>query len=68
MSYEPGVVETDMQRHARTRSREEFPWVQIFLDFEARKIAVPPERPAVDIVAFLESDNQPMFTERRLAL
>jgi NAD(P)-dependent dehydrogenase (short-subunit alcohol dehydrogenase family) len=66
LSYEPGVVNTDMQRYARARPPSEFPWVGIFLDFAARGIAVPPARPARDIVAFLESDRQPHFTERRL--
>ena len=66
LSYEPGVVETDMQRYARSRSPEEFPWVGVFLDFAARGIGVTPDRPARDIVAFLESDSEPLFGERRL--
>jgi benzil reductase ((S)-benzoin forming) len=66
LSYEPGVVDTDMQRYARSRSPAEFPWVGIFLDFAARGIAVPPDRPARDIVAFLESARQPSFAEARL--
>jgi benzil reductase ((S)-benzoin forming) len=67
LSYEPGVVDTDMQRYARSRSPEEFPWVQMFLDFARRGIAVPPEQPARDIVTFLEANHQPRFAERRLA-
>lgn len=66
LSYEPGVVETDMQRYARAQPRDEFPWVGMFLEFEARQVLVPPERPAADIVSFLESDHQPPFAERRL--
>ena len=66
LSYEPGVVDTDMQRYARSRPADEFPWAQMFHDFAARGVAVPPERPAREIVAFLESDNQPPFAERRL--
>jgi len=66
LSYEPGVVETDMQRYARARPHDEFPWVGMFLEFEARRVLVPPERPAADIVSFLESDHQPLFAERRL--
>ncbi|HEX5076902.1 MAG TPA: SDR family NAD(P)-dependent oxidoreductase [Gemmatimonadaceae bacterium] len=66
LSYEPGVVDTDMQRYARSRPADEFPWAQMFHDFAARGVAVPPERPARDIVAFLESDNEPPFAERRL--
>jgi len=66
LSYEPGVVETDMQRYARSRSIEEFPWVGMFHEFAARGVLVPPDRPAADIVAFLEADNKPSFTEARL--
>jgi len=66
LSYEPGVVDTDMQRYARSRPADEFPWAQMFHDFAARGVAVPPERPAREIVAFLESDSEPPFAERRL--
>jgi hypothetical protein len=66
LSYEPGVVDTDMQRYARSRPPDEFPWVQIFLDFAARGIAVPAARPATDIVAFVESASPPAFSEQRL--
>jgi benzil reductase ((S)-benzoin forming) len=66
LSYQPGVVETDMQRYARSRPPEEFPWVGMFLDFKARGVGVPPELPARDVVAFLESSRQPTFAERRL--
>jgi benzil reductase ((S)-benzoin forming) len=65
LSYEPGIVDTDMQRYARSRSPDEFPWVGMFLDFHARGLAVAPERPAREIVAFLESDREPHFAERR---
>ena len=66
LSYEPGVVDTDMQRHARSRPPDVFPWVTMFKDFAARGVLVAPERPAADIVGFLESDAQPTFAERRL--
>lgn len=66
MSYEPGVVETDMQRYARSRPEQEFPWVGMFRDFAARGLLVPPTRPAAEIVAFLEANDQPRFAERRL--
>jgi len=66
LSYEPGIVETDMQRYARSRSPDEFPWVNMFHEYAARGLLVPPERPAEEIVAFLESDRQPAFAERRL--
>jgi benzil reductase ((S)-benzoin forming) len=66
LSYEPGVVDTDMQQYARSRRPEEFPWVRMFQDFAARGSLVPPERPAVEIVSFLETDDHPVFAERRL--
>ena len=65
LSYEPGIVDTDMQRYARSRSPDEFPWVGMFLDFHARGLAVAAERPAREVVAFLESDREPHFAERR---
>lgn len=68
LSYEPGVVDTDMQRYARSRPADEFPWAQMFHDFAARGVAVPPERPAREIVEFLESDGQPPFAEHRLRM
>lgn len=66
LSYEPGIVETDMQRYARSQSPEDFPWVGMFHDFAARGLLVPPERPAADIVTFLEADDRPSFAEARL--
>ena len=65
LSYEPGVVDTDMQSYARSRPRDEFPWVGIFEDFLTRGLAVSPTRPAADIVTFLASSAAPPFTERR---
>jgi benzil reductase ((S)-benzoin forming) len=66
VSYEPGIVETAMQVNARSLSADEFPWVGIFHDFQSQGRLVPPERPAADIVALLESDGLPRFSERRL--
>jgi NAD(P)-dependent dehydrogenase (short-subunit alcohol dehydrogenase family) len=66
LSYEPGIVDTEMQRSARTRPLDEYPWGQLFRDFAADGRLVSPEAPAADIVSFLESDAQPRFAERRL--
>jgi NAD(P)-dependent dehydrogenase (short-subunit alcohol dehydrogenase family) len=66
LSYEPGIVETEMQVFARSRSTEEFPWVGTFLDFQAQGRLVSPELPAAEMAAFLESERQPRFQERRL--
>lgn len=66
LSYEPGIVDTRMQADARSRSQKDFPWVKMFTDFHERGALVPAERPAAEIVEFLESDKQPYFSERRL--
>ena len=66
LSYEPHIVDTAMQEHARTRPRSDFPWVGMFEQFARDGRLVPPLLPADDIVAFLESKNQPAFAERRL--
>jgi benzil reductase ((S)-benzoin forming) len=65
LSYEPGVVDTDMQRYARSRPPDEFPWVGMFEDFLTRGLVVSPTRPAAEIVTFLESNAAPPFEERR---
>lgn len=66
VSYEPGIVDTPMQTGARGASPESFPWVGLFHDFAARGLLVPPERPAAEIAAFLESADRPRFSEQRL--
>jgi len=66
LSYEPGAVDTPMQQFARSQDAASFPWVQMFHDLAARRILVTPEVPALEIVAFLDSDAQPRFAERRL--
>jgi NAD(P)-dependent dehydrogenase (short-subunit alcohol dehydrogenase family) len=66
LSYEPGVVDTEMQVATRSKSLEEFPWGETFRRYHAEGRLVAPERPAADIVEFLEADGGERFTERRL--
>jgi len=66
LSYEPGLVDTDMQSDARSRSKQDFPWVGMFTGFHEQGALVKPERPAAEIVEFLESRRQSYFSERRL--
>jgi benzil reductase ((S)-benzoin forming) len=66
LSYEPGVVDTDMQTDARTRSLAANPWGAIFRDFAASGVIVPPTLPASDIADFLDGDRDGRFVERRL--
>jgi len=66
LSYGPGPVDTAMQANAVAQRVEDFPWVRVFREFEAGGMVVTPDRPAAEIVDFLESDGQPRFTEKRL--
>jgi len=66
LSYQPGVVDTEMQLATRTKSLDEFPWGETFRKYHAEGRLVPPERPAGEIVEFLEADGGERFTERRL--
>ncbi len=66
LSYEPGIVDTDMQIEARSRPLSEYPWGGLFRDFAANGQLVPPAAPAAEIVAFVEGDGHARFTERRL--
>jgi NAD(P)-dependent dehydrogenase (short-subunit alcohol dehydrogenase family) len=67
LSYQPGVVDTEMQLATRSKSLEEFPWGTTFRQYHAEGRLVAPERPAADIVEFLEANGGERFAERRLA-
>ena len=66
LSYQPGVVDTEMQVATRSKSLEEFPWGTTFRQYHAEGRLVAPERPAAEIVEFLEAEGGERFTERRL--
>ena len=65
LSYEPGVVDTEMQLATRSKSLEEFPWGETFRRYHVEGMLVRPELPAADIVEFLEADGGERFVERR---
>jgi NAD(P)-dependent dehydrogenase (short-subunit alcohol dehydrogenase family) len=65
LSYEPGIVETPMQVHARTTTEAQFPWVDTFHGFQRDGLLVPPEDVVPEIASFLESRRAEPFTERR---
>ncbi len=65
LSYEPGVVDTEMQLATRSKSQEEFPWVETFRGFAAQGALVAPEIPAAEIAEFLEAEGRTHFIERR---
>jgi len=62
-SYEPGVVDTEMQRAARELPLEDFPSATMFRQYHAEGRLKPPEAPARDIVRFLESERAERFAE-----
>ena len=66
LSYEPGVVDTEMQTSARSHSPKNFPWVGMFINFKRQGMLVRASLPAADIVQFLERDQAPRFSEARL--
>ena len=66
LSYEPGVVDTEMQTSARSHSPKDFPWVGMFKDFKRNGYLVRANVPAAEIVQFLETDRAPRFSEGRL--
>ena len=66
VSYEPGVVDTEMQQAVRGALAEAFPNVERFLDLHRSGQLHPPSRPAAEIADLLESDGLPASSERRL--
>jgi benzil reductase ((S)-benzoin forming) len=65
LSYEPGVVDTEMQAATRAKSREDFPWVATFHGFKEQGLLAAPEIPAADIARFLDAEGGERFAERR---
>jgi benzil reductase ((S)-benzoin forming) len=64
-SYEPGVVDTDMQRAAREAPADTFPSAAMFRQFHAEGRLAAPEVPAADVVKFLETERAERFVEGR---
>ncbi len=64
-SYEPGVVDTEMQDQARATSAEDFPAHHTFVDFHEKGILVSPDMVIKDVLAFLESQPEAHFCESR---
>jgi len=66
VSYEPGVVDTEMQEAVRGTLAGAFPQVARFLDLHASGKLHHPSKPAMEIADLLESDGLRPFSERRL--
>jgi NAD(P)-dependent dehydrogenase (short-subunit alcohol dehydrogenase family) len=67
-SYEPGVVETPMQEAVRTSTAEVVPIVGIFRQLAAEGHVRPASEPVGEIVAHVEADGHPRFSEQRFIL
>lgn len=65
LSYEPGVVDTEMQVAARSASSETLPSVDAFKQFAAQGLLVPAAAPAREIADYLDGDGHSTFSERR---
>ncbi|NNE42890.1 MAG: SDR family NAD(P)-dependent oxidoreductase, partial [Gemmatimonadetes bacterium] len=67
LSYEPGVVDTEMQVRARSAPREEAPWNQMFVDFHAKGALQPAVAVVSDVTGFLAGNTREPFTEKRFS-
>lgn len=63
LSYDPGVVETAMQRAVRDSSAESLPIVSMFQQLEAHRMLRTPDVPATAIADYLDADGHPRFKE-----
>lgn len=67
-SYEPGVVETPMQEAVRSTTAETVPIVGMFQQLSAEGRVLPVSVPVGDIIAHVEADGHPRFSEKRFLL
>ena len=65
LSYEPGIVDTNMQDVARATRPEEFPSHQVFQDFAQNGHLLRPAMVVGGIVDFLAGTGGEVFVERR---
>lgn len=65
LSFEPGLVDTEMQRAARASSPDQLPTLAFFTQAAAEGRLMPPELPASAIADYLDGDGHPRFAERR---
>lgn len=65
LSYEPGLVATDMQVQARSAPPESFPGQPVFQSFADKGLLHPPAAVVGEMAAFLGADPDESFSERR---
>jgi benzil reductase ((S)-benzoin forming) len=68
LSYEPGVVDTEMQKTVRSKSPQKFPSVNFFKSLADNNRLVKPEIVAVEMADFLEAEDRTGFTEARFGI
>lgn len=66
LSYEPGVVDTEMQQDLRETTLEVLPMREYFAELDRDGRLVPPSAPAGEIADFLMEDGVPRYSARRL--
>lgn len=64
LSYEPGIVDTEMQLQARNTSTA-FPSHEIFENFHSQGILQPVQAVLSEIIAYMEASQDKFFTEKR---
>ena len=67
MSYEPGTVDTEMQKKARSQPENKFPSVNVFKSMKENKILAAPEDVAIEIADFL-GKNESGYCQRRFGI
>jgi benzil reductase ((S)-benzoin forming) len=65
LSFEPGVVDTQMQNDVRSASVETMPMVGFFRQLNEDDLLVHPSGPAGEIADYIESDGHDLFEEQR---
>jgi benzil reductase ((S)-benzoin forming) len=67
MSYEPGTVDTEMQKKARSQPNDKFPSANMFKSMKENNTLVAPEDVAIEIADFLDN-NEAGYSQKRFGV
>jgi benzil reductase ((S)-benzoin forming) len=67
LSYEPGTVDTEMQKKARSQPEDKFPSVNVFQSMKENNSLAAPEDVAIEIADFLEK-NDAGYSQKRFGV
>jgi benzil reductase ((S)-benzoin forming) len=67
LSYEPGTVDTEMQKKARSQPEDKFPSVNVFQSIKENNSLAAPEDVAIEIADFLEK-NDAGYSQKRFGV